>query len=91
MQIEDVISLIRTKRIPRLKLKCLSSLIIQRVSFRDCIANLLEKEIQTTESFDWVKFIRFYYNEEDIQIKQVIGFPLAIILIAALCYLNSRG
>ena len=72
MQLEELTVLIRGK-LEKVKRKVLISLITADVHNRDIVNDLADERVDTPNSFDWQKQLRFYKpeNEEICSVKQV--------------------
>ena len=66
-----LVGLIRQTDIPPIKRKILTALITQEVHARTIVEDLLDKEVESTADFTWQQCLRYYYEEETVQARQV--------------------
>jgi dynein heavy chain len=53
--------------------RVLAALVTIDVHSRDIVASLLSKGCSNTQAFEWQKQLRYYWEDEDLVVRQVWG------------------
>jgi ascorbate-specific PTS system EIIC-type component UlaA len=54
------------KKLKIFKAASIAALVILKIYFRDCVQELLLKNCENLECFEWAKHIKFFIKNEDV-------------------------
>ena len=71
-QLEDIVNMVRHDLDPLVRLT-MGSLIVLDVHSKDVLENLIENQVTSTNDFDWLAQMRYYYypQEKHIDVKMI--------------------
>lgn len=70
-QLADLTRLVRGESLSALSRRILAALITIDVHSRDIVGNLVSKNVSSTSDFEWQMQLRYYWEGEDLVVRQV--------------------
>lgn len=69
--LSNIVSLIRSKDITNLQRITIKALIVIDVHAKDIVEDLLKKQVNNENDFNWMAQLRYYLEEEDVMVKVI--------------------